>query len=80
MRLNYYRFPDDASEDVLKEYGCTKEDDTIEGVSVTTAKQMLRKFGGCAWTEHCERDGSVFETSDIKLEGNNSRFKYNRHL
>ena len=31
-------------------------------------------------TEHIERDGGVFEVTDITLNGNNSRFKYNRHL
>lgn len=47
---------------------------------VSEAKRMLKKYGGCAWTEHYERDGGLFETSEITLTGNNSRFKYNRHL
>lgn len=55
-------------------------DDTLGGISVTHAKQLLRKYGGVAWTEHCERDGGVFETTEITLAGNNSRFQYNRHL
>ncbi len=50
------------------------------GVSITHAKQLLKKYGGHAWTEHCERDGGVFEVTEIKLTGNNSRFKYNHHL
>lgn len=50
------------------------------GISITYAKKLLREKGGYAWTEHCERDGSCFETSEIKLKGNNSRFKYNHHL
>ena len=49
--------------------------DTISGLSVTHAKQLLKKYGGSAWTEHCERDGTVFEVTEI-----NSRFKYNHHL
>lgn len=55
-------------------------DDTLGGITVTAAKKLLRQYGGCAWTEHIERDGGVFEVTDIKLTGNNSRFKYNRHL
>jgi len=61
-------------------FKCEEAEDTIGGITVTAAKQLLRKFGGSAWTDHCERDGGVFETSEIKLTGNNSRFKYNRHL
>jgi hypothetical protein len=48
--------------------------------SIRTAKAMLKKYGGYAWTEHYERDGGLMETSEITLNGNNSRFKYNRHL
>ena len=55
-------------------------DDTLEGVTITAAKKLIKKYGGCAWTEHCERDGGVFEVTEIKLTGNNSRFKYNHHL
>ncbi len=80
MRLNYYRFPEDASPDTMKEYGCSPIDDTIEGCSVTTAKKLLKEFGGSAWTEHIDRDGGCFEVTEIKLNGNNSRFKYNHHL
>lgn len=50
------------------------------GISITTAKQLLKEKGGCAWTEHIDRDGCCFETSEIKLKGNNSRVKYNYHL
>lgn len=52
----------------------------LMGISITHAKQLLRKYGGSAWTEHCERDGGVFEVTEITLKGNNSRFKYNHHL
>ena len=48
--------------------------------SIAIAKQYLKKYGGCAWTEHYERDGSLFEVTPIQLTGNNSRFKYNHHL
>jgi len=47
---------------------------------VSVAKAMLRKYGGGAWTEHYERDGGLFEVTPVNLTGNNSRFKYNRHL
>lgn len=59
---------------------CTEADDTLSGISVGHAKDLLKKLGGVAWTDHCERDGGVFETTEIKLTGNNSRFKYSRHL
>lgn len=55
-------------------------EDTLSGISVGHAKALLKKYGGAAWTDHCERDGGVFETTEIRLSGNNSRFTYNRHL
>lgn len=54
--------------------------DTISGLSVTAAKKLLKQFDGTAWTAHIDRDGGCFETTEIKLAGNNSRFKYNQHL
>ena len=80
MRLNYYRFPDDTTPEVLKEYGCTPDDNVLGGISVTYAKRLLKEHGGAAWTNHIDRDGGCFEVTEIKLSGNNSRFKYNRHL
>ena len=55
-------------------------DNTLGGISITHAKQLLRKYGGSAWTEHIDRSGSVFDVTEIQLKGNNSRFKYNHHL
>lgn len=52
----------------------------VEGITITTAKRMLKEYGGRAWTEHYERDGGLFETSPILLRGNNSYVQYNRHL
>ena len=51
-----------------------------EVVSISNAKRLLKEEGGFAWTDHIDRDGGLFETSDIKPKGNNSKFKYNRHL
>ena len=48
--------------------------------SVSFAKKMLRRIGGEACTHHFSRDGGLFETTPIKLTGNNSRHKYNVHL
>lgn len=59
---------------------CTKAEFVIIGISVKAAKTLLRKYGGTAWTLQCDRSGSVFETTDIKLAGNNTKYKYNRHL
>ena len=61
-------------------YHCDKAETLICGCSVTTAKKLLREFGGRAWTEHCDRSGSCFEVTPIKLGKNNSHFKYNHHL
>ena len=47
---------------------------------VTTAKKLLKAFGGRAWTEHCDRSGGCFAVTPIQLGKNNSRFKYNHHL
>ena len=80
MRLHYYMFPDDISDDVLTQHGYTREDRTIGGCTVTYAKDMLKRYGGHAWTAHIDRDGGVFEVTEIKLTGNNSRFRYNHHL
>lgn len=55
-------------------------DDCISGTSVKNVKRLLKLYGGCGWTEHIDRDGGIFEVTDITLSGNNSRFKYNRHL
>ena len=55
-------------------------DYTLSGISVTTAKNLLESFGGSAWTCHFDRDGGLFETTEIKIKGNNSRHKYNKHL
>ena len=49
-------------------------------VSITIAKKLLRSIGGEAETQHIERDGTVFEVTPVRLVGNNSRHKYNRHL
>lgn len=54
--------------------------DTIGGLSVASVKKLMAMYGGSGWTEHCERDGGCFEVTEIKLTGNNSRFKYNHHL
>lgn len=60
--------------------GIKVEDRSLGGITVSAAKKLLKQYGGSAWTEHCERDGGCFEVTEIKLQGNNSRFKYNHHL
>lgn len=52
---------------------------TLEG-KVSTIKKLMKMFGGHGFTEHYERDGGLFETTPILLKGNNTKFKYNRHL
>ena len=79
MRLSYYEFPEGTSEDILLEHGCDEIDRTV-CCSVSWAKKMLKQFGGIAYTHHIDRDGGLFEVTEIKLTGNNSRFLYNHHL
>lgn len=61
-------------------YHCDEAEISVDGCSVTTAKKLLKVFGGTAWTEHCDRSGGCFEVTPITLTRNNSRFKYNQHL
>lgn len=48
--------------------------------NINVIKSYMKKFGGSGYTEHYERDGSLFEVTEIELKGNNSKFKYSRHL
>lgn len=86
MRINYYKFPEGTNLQVRIDNDCTKNYDTgeildvVECISVTTAKLLLKKYGGCAWTEHTDREGRLFEVTEIRAGKNNSRFKYNHHL
>lgn len=79
MRLHYYQFPEGAPKEAVEEY-CEEGENTVMGCSITTAKKLLKQYGGSAWTEHLERDGGLFEVTEITIKGNNSRFKYNHHL
>lgn len=65
MRLSFYR---------------EHPEDDPEHVTIREAKKLLKQKGGRAWTEHYERDGTLFEVSEINPQGNNSRFQYNTHL
>lgn len=105
MRINYYRFPEDMTDEErfnayfeMLAWNPANDPEEIEWrkqraldrgekapyeldcIKVSTAKKMLKAYGGIAFTQHFERDGGLFETTEIKLKGNNSRFKYNRHL
>lgn len=69
MRIAYYK------NESLPEFQET------EPVKISFAKKMLKKHGGYAWIEHYDRDGSLFDTTDIKIEGKNLHKKpYNIHL
>lgn len=66
----------------FKEWGEGYEliiDRTLEG-KVSTIKKLMKQYGGEGFTEHYERDGGIFELTPILLKGNNTKFKYNRHL
>lgn len=65
MRISYYKKDKDSEPIVAK---------------VSTIKKLIKEQGGFGWTEHYERDGGLFEVTEIELKGNNSHFKYNHHL
>ena len=48
--------------------------------NISFAKKLLRAIGGNAYTQHFDRSGGLFETTPIRLTGNNSRHHYSRHL
>ena len=70
MRIHYYKFPEGTSKDIMREHGLNDDEDTLGGISVSEVKKLIKKYGGAGYTMHCERDGTLFETTPI----------YNRHL
>jgi len=94
MRINEYIFPESVPDNVRwhegaegidgygegKEAVCTKAGLVVSGITITRCKQLMRKYGGHAYTRHIERDGSEFGTTEIRLKGNNSSHAYNHHL
>ena len=70
-------YPDSIPEAKRPRVECIE--DTIS-CSISFAKKMIKQYGGAGWTEHIDRDGGCFEVTEIKLQGNNSRFRYNHHL
>jgi len=59
---------------------CTESEEELSGISITYAKQLLKEYGGHAYTRHVDRDGGCFEVTPIELKKNSSRHTYNRHL
>ena len=64
---------------------CYKKDEEsdVEVVRLSTAKRLIKEYGGVAWTEHYDRNGGLFEVTPIKLENNRGvayNVRYNRHL
>jgi hypothetical protein len=89
MRLNYYEFPEDFTDEKVMSDVCgyyIDEEDHIApynfvgGLSVSIVKDLIKQYGGKGYTQHIDRDGSVFEVTEIKVSGNNSKHKYNKHL
>ena len=59
----------DAGWSKCREFRCTAADDVISGISVMDAKRLLRSYGGVAWTQHHDRNGSCFATTTITTNG-----------
>jgi len=56
------------------------EDEGRICTTITGVKEMIKAHGGTGYTEHYERDGTLFEVTAIELNKNNSTHKYNQHL
>lgn len=82
MRLHYWRPAEDFSIDSIRDANIRKavEEDGRTNTSIKEAKRLLKCYGGSAWTEHYERDGTMFEVTTITTSGNNSNHRYNHHL
>ena len=39
---------------------------------VSEAKRMIKKYGGCAYTEWYDRDGSFQDSMEVKVNGRNT--------
>ena len=63
-----------------REFCADEAEYVVGGLRVSDVKRLMREYGGIGWTGHCDRTGGCFETTDITLTGNNSKFKYNHHL
>lgn len=74
-RHDIKEIPADVSDERLEKNFPVEFDTTV-----TMAKKLMKIYGGHAWTNHIDRDGGVFEVSEVKLKGNNSRFKYSHHI
>ncbi len=67
--------PEDIEDEVLDRNFPIKVD-----ITITMAKRMIKRYGGHAFTQHFDRNGGLFETTEVIIKGNNSIHKYNRHL
>ena len=83
MRVAYYKIPENITENEARyELQCSF-DEFKKGwmeESVKRVKELIKKYGGCGIIEHYDRAGHLFEVTHIKVNGNNSKHKYNKHL
>lgn len=83
MRIAYYKIPENITEDMARyELRCTYDEYKSGWMeeSVKRIKELIKKYGGSGRIEHYDRSGGCFEVTPIKIKGNNSKHKYNRHL
>lgn len=73
------RYYDDIDE-FLTDYDRVDCVTYVVHASLKVVKALIKRYGGTGWTEHYERDGTLFEVTKVKMDGNNSRVKYNHHL
>ena len=53
MRVNYYKFPENIGSDILEEYGLRDGEYTLDGISVSEVKKLIKNYGGVGYTmEH----------------------------
>lgn len=70
----------DNTYETCENFVCIDSETELQGLSITTIKKLIKSIGGLGYVLHTERDGTVIDHTVIKINQNNSKFKYNRHL
>ncbi|MDR0920641.1 MAG: hypothetical protein LBM93_15545 [Oscillospiraceae bacterium] len=53
----------------------TSVGNNLGGLTITEVKKLMKKYGGCGYTTHADRDGSIQEYTDITLGNNRKSYK-----
>lgn len=47
----------------------------LGGLTITEVKRLMKQYGGCGYTTHSDRDGSIQEYTEITLGKNRKSYK-----